>query len=81
MLVPCYRWHSTAVLVALGMDTITMSFTSSQPVIKSDEVMHWPNVVWGVFSTQEALETFDRHFVNLPLDGETIRGLMTIHTC
>jgi hypothetical protein len=49
-------------------------------VIKRDEVMHWPNVVRGLFSTHEALEVFDRHFTYLSLDGKTTGGLGTIHT-
>lgn len=64
--------HRTAVLAALGWDAAPMRFGDRRPVlVHRGDVLSWPQVRSGVFSTAEALHVFDRVFEGRMPDGVT----------
>jgi hypothetical protein len=77
---PFHGWHRTAVLLTLGAQSIPMRFSHHEPVVRRNEVALWPNVVNGLFTVDEALQVFDRHFVALSLDGRPGGTAGPMHT-
>ncbi len=65
---PIIGLHRTAAMLALDTTSIEMEFRTSTPVVRRDEVAHWPNVRRGFFTSEEALSIFDQHFAPLTLD-------------
>lgn len=80
LIMPFHGWHRIAALLTLGWKTVPMRFSRQEPVVRRSDAMWWPNVANGLFSTDQALHVFDRHFVALSLDASTTRATGPIHT-
>jgi hypothetical protein len=61
--------HRSTALANLGVEEVVVSLSKRFPVVRREDVRVWPGVTSGLFTSQEALDVFDRFTAGDPPNG------------